>query len=306
MRTQPITGTGLAMSMFQGIAGHRAAGKLAALALFAVAGLTFFAAPAAAERVGAAVPWQMNFQEAATPVMEQVNQFHNLLLVIITGITIFVLVLMLYIAWRFSEKRNPEPSKTTHNTLLEVVWTVVPVLILVVIAIPSFRLMYYQAEVANADMTIKAIGRQWYWTYEYPDHGDFSFDSFMIDDNEIDPEAGQLRKLSVDEEIVLPVGQNVRILVTASDVIHSFAVPAFGIKMDGIPGQLNETWARIDEPGIYYGQCSELCGIGHADMPIAVRAVSEEDFQDWIETQQARHGVEPAGDRQIAQTRASE
>jgi cytochrome c oxidase subunit 2 len=292
--------------MFQGITGHRATGKLATMALFAVAGLMFFAGPAAAERVGAASPWQMGFQEAATPIMEQVTQFHNLLLVIITGITIFVLVLMLYIAWRFSERRNPEPSKTTHNTLLEVVWTVVPVLILVVIAIPSFRLMYYQAEVANADMTIKATGRQWYWTYEYPDHGGFTFDSFMIADDEINPEEGQLRQLSVDEAIVLPVGRNIRIQITASDVLHSFAMPSFGIKTDAIPGRLNETWARIDEPGIYYGQCSELCGVGHAEMPIVVRAVSEEDFQDWIETQQAQHGIEPAGDRQIAQTRASE
>lgn len=304
MQTKPITD--LDMSMFEGIAGLRPAGRLAAMALSATAGLTMFAAPAAAERVGAASPWQMNFQEAATPIMEQVNDFHNLLLVIITAISLFVLALMIYVCWRFNERRNPNPSKTTHNTLLEVVWTVVPVLILVVIAIPSFRLMYYQAEVVNADMTIKATGRQWYWSYEYPDHGGFSFDSFMVADDEIDPSEGEIRQLSVDQPIVLPAGQTIRIQITASDVLHSFAVPSFGIKTDAVPGRLNETWARIEEPGIYYGQCSEICGVGHANMPIAVRVLPQDEFQNWIETQQARHGVEPEGERNFAQARASE
>src|SRR5690606_12848505 len=182
-------------------------------------------------------------------------------------------------------KRNPEPSRTTHNTLVEVLWTVVPVVILVGIAIPSFKLLYYLDRVEEADMTIKVIGRQWYWTYEYPDHGNFAFDSNMIPEDQIQP--GQLRLLEVDNRIVLPVDTNVRILVTASDVLHSFAVPAFGIKKDAVPGRINETWVRVDREGVYYGQCSELCGVNHAYMPIAVEVVSKERFAEWVEKAQA-------------------
>lgn len=277
-------------------------GRLGAMAAAAAAPASgLLGAPAAAAAEGRPEPWQLGLQEAATPVMEQVQSFHNLLLVIITVITVFVLGLLLFVCLRFNERANPEPSKTTHNTFLEIAWTAVPVIILVVIAIPSFKLLYYQDTVVDADMTIKATGRQWYWSYEYPDHGGFQFDSFLIPDDEIDESKGQIRQLSVDNPIVLPVDTNVRIQITASDVLHAFAVPAFGIKMDAIPGQLNETWARIHEPGTYYGQCSELCGVGHAEMPIVVKAVEKDAFRDWVETKQAEHGVEPARARRLAE-----
>ena len=272
----------------------KAAPRLAAL----FGGLAAFADSAAAETLGKPEPWQMGLQEAATPVMEQIQSFHNLLLVIITAITIFVLALLLYVSYRFHEKRNPKPSKTSHNTLLEVAWTAVPVIILVIIAIPSFKLLYYEDQVVDSEMTVKAIGRQWYWSYAYPDHGDFKFDSFMVADDEISGD--QIRQLSVDSPLVLPAKTNIRIQITASDVLHSFAMPSFGIKTDAVPGQLNETWARIPEPGMYYGQCSEICGTGHADMPIAVKVLPKDEFQTWIETQQAKHGIETQSDRQLA------
>ncbi len=230
-------------------------------------------------------PWEMMLQPAASSTGQRVGDFHNMLLIVITLITLLVLVLLLYVIFRFNAKRNPEPSRTTHNTLVEVLWTVVPVIILVGIAIPSFKLLYYLDRVEEADMTIKVIGRQWYWTYEYPDHGNFAFDSNMIPEDQIQP--GQLRLLEVDNRIVLPVDTNVRILVTASDVLHSFAVPAFGIKKDAVPGRINETWVRVDREGVYYGQCSELCGVNHAYMPIAVEVVSKERFAEWVEKAQA-------------------
>ena len=289
------------MTMFKGIArkgftdaagtGARSAlrGALAGCAALLVA---LGAAPAAAA-TGKPEPWQMGFQEAATPVMEQVASFHNLLLVIITAIVIFVAGLLLYVVFRYHETRNPKPSKTTHNTLIEVIWTAVPVIILVVIAIPSFKLLYFQDKAVNAEMTVKAIGRQWYWSYEYPDHGGFTLDAFMVPDDEIDPSESEIRQLSTDTAVVLPVDTNVRILTTSSDVLHSFAVPSFGVKTDAVPGQLNETWVRVQEPGTYYGQCSELCGVGHNAMPIEIKAVSKDEFQSWIETQQANNGIEP-------------
>ena len=259
------------------------------------------AAPAAAQVEGRAENWQMGLQEAATPVMEQVQSFHNLLLVITTLIVIFVAGLLGYAAYRFDEKRNPTPSKTTHNTVLEIAWTAIPVIILVVIAIPSFKLLYYQDQVAEADMTVKVTGRQWYWSYAYPDHGDFQYDSFPLSADEVNPDEGTYRNLSVDNELVVPVNTDIRIYVTASDVLHSFAMPSFGIKVDAVPGQLNETWARITEPGTYYGQCSEICGVGHAYMPIVVKALPQDEFQDWIETRQARHGIETDKQRQVAE-----
>lgn len=291
--------------MLNGIAGHFGLGRLAAVTGGLAAGLLLLSQPAAAQ-TGKPEPWQLGLQEAATPVMEQVQDFHNLLLIIITAITLFVLGLLLFVCFRFNEKANPTPSKTTHNTLIEIVWTAVPVIILVVIAIPSFKLLYYQDTVVDSEMTVKAIGRQWYWSYEYPDHGGFQFDSFMIPDDEIDPEAGQIRQLSVDSALVLPAETDVRIQITASDVLHSFAVPAFGVKTDAIPGQLNETWVRVEEPGTYYGQCSELCGVGHADMPIMVKAVPRDEFEDWIETQQAAHGIETTDERRLAEAATAE
>ena len=239
----------------------------------------------AAGTAGAAEPqpWQMGFQPAASPVMEEIHAFNNLLLWIISGIVVFVLGLLLYVMWRFSEKRNPTPSKTTHNTLIEVVWTVVPVIILVIIAIPSFRLLYLtdRDPENEIEMTIKAIGHQWYWSYEFPDHGNFTFDAYMVADEDL--EDGQRRLLTTDNALVLPVDTNIRILVTASTVIHNFAVPAMGLKMDGVPGRMNETWVRITKEGTYYGQCSELCGTGHAYMPIMIEAVSKDDFGQWVE-----------------------
>lgn len=227
-----------------------------------------------------AVKWQFGFQDAVTPVMRQITDFHNLLLVIIFVIALFVFALILYCAIRFRAKANPVPSTTTHNTLIEVLWTVIPIIILVIVTVPSIKLLYLQRDIPKADFTIKAIGNQWYWTYEYPDHGGMSFDSIMVEEKDLKP--GQPRLLAVDNNIVVPVGKTIRVIVTASDVIHDWAIPAFGVKMDGIPGRLNETWFKVEKTGIYYGQCSELCGIKHAFMPIAVEVVSEQKFKEWL------------------------
>ena len=227
------------------------------------------------------LPWQMGFQPAASTTMERINDFHNLLLVIITAIAVFVLLLLLYVMYRFAERRNPTPAKTTHNTMLEVLWTTVPVIILVVIAIPSFRLLYYSDRAEDAEMTLKAIGHQWYWSYEYPDQGNLAFDAVMLTDDEL--AEGQRRLLETDNPVVLPVDTKIRLLVTADDVIHSFAVPAFGVKLDANPGTVNETWFEITREGTFYGQCSEICGSGHSYMPIQIKAVSKEEFARWTE-----------------------
>jgi cytochrome c oxidase subunit II len=226
--------------------------------------------------------WQLGFEEAASPTMERIVGFHNLLLIIITLITIFVTVLLLYVMYRFSEKRNPTPSRTTHNTTIEVLWTVIPVIILVIIAIPSFKLLYYADRAEDAEMTIKAIGNQWYWSYEYPDDGNFTFDAIMVETEDLQP--GQYRLLETDNYVVLPVDTKIRLLITASDVLHSFSLPAMGVKLDAVPGRINETWMEIRREGTFYGQCSEICGAGHAYMPIAVKAVSKEAYAAWVET----------------------
>ena len=226
-------------------------------------------------------PWQMGFQTPASPVMERISGFNDLLLVIILSILGFVLALMGYVLWRFNAKRNPVPSKNVHNTPVEIVWTVVPIMILGVIAIPSFKLLYYMDRAQDAEMTIKAIGNQWYWTYEYPDQGNFAFDAIMLEDDELQP--GQVRLLETDTRVVLPVDTTIRILITASDVLHAWAVPALVVKIDAVPGRLNETWVRIEREGVYYGQCSELCGIRHGFMPITVEAVSKDAFAAWAE-----------------------
>ncbi len=225
--------------------------------------------------------WQLGFQQSVTPVMDNITWFHDFLLYVITAIVIFVLALLVIIMVRFNARANPVPSKTTHNTLIEVVWTVVPVLILVVIAVPSFRLLFFQLNIPQADLTVKATGKQWYWSYSYPDNGKFEFDSLILQDK--DRKAGQPRLLAVDNELVVPVNKVIRVQTTASDVIHSFAVPSFGIKIDAIPGRLNETWFKAEREGVYYGQCSELCGKNHAFMPIAVRVVSDREFSAWVE-----------------------
>ncbi len=226
-------------------------------------------------------PWQIGFQPAASPMMEGVTHMHNLLLVVITCIALFVSGLLSYVMVRFRASRNPIPSKTSHNTLLEVVWTMIPVLVLVVIAIPSLKLLFAMDKAQNASMTVKAIGHQWYWTYEYPEK-QISYDSMMIEDKDIQP--GQIRLLSVDNPIIVPVDTTVRILVTSQDVLHSFAVPSLGIKKDAVPGRLNETWLRIGKEGDYYGQCSELCGIKHGFMPIHVKVVSQGEYDAWVQS----------------------
>jgi len=226
---------------------------------------------------------QLGLQPAATPVMERLTDFHNFILIIITAITIFVLGLLIYIVFRFNEKANPEPKQFSHNTLIEVVWTVIPMVILIIIAIPSFKLLYYMDRTSEPEMTLKVTGYQWYWGFEYPDHNDISFNSYMIPDDEIDLEKGQRRLLSVDSPVVLPVDTNIQVLVTAADVLHSFAIPSFGIKKDAVPGRLNETWININNPGRYYGQCSELCGKDHAFMPAEIIAVPKAEFEAWAE-----------------------
>jgi cytochrome c oxidase subunit 2 len=231
-------------------------------------------------------PWQLGFQDAATNNMTQITTFNDFLLILMTAITLVVLGLMVFVMLRFNAKANPEPSKTTHNTLVEVVWTVVPILILVIIAIPSFRLLYYQRVLPEADMTIKATGYQWYWGYEYPDHGGFAFDSLMLNDDE---RGDQPRLLATDTAMVVPVNTTVRVVVTGADVLHSWAMPAFGVKMDAVPGRLNETWFRAAKTGTYYGQCSELCGIRHAFMPIRVEVVEPDAFASWVSEAQAEY-----------------
>lgn len=229
---------------------------------------------------GQAVPWQMGFQDAFSPVAHDMHDFHNLLLIIITAITLFVLALLIYVVVRFNRKANPTPSKTSHNTLIEILWTVVPILILVAIAVPSFKLLYFGDRVEKADMTLKAVGYQWYWGYEYVDHEGLEFEAVMLEDDE--RSADQPRLLATDNAIVLPIDTNIRLLVTAEDVLHAWAMPAFGVKIDAVPGRLNETWMRIEKEGTYYGQCSELCGSRHGFMPIMVKAVSKEDYAKWL------------------------
>lgn len=225
------------------------------------------------------MPWQIDFQEAASPVMSELYDFHNLLLVISFAIVIFVIFLIVYVVIRFHEKMNKTPEKFTHNIAIEVIWTVIPIIILVIIAIPSFRILKMVEHTPPADITVKVVGSQWFWTYSYPDH-DIEFDSYIIQDKDL--KAGQLRLLEVDNRLVVPEGAVVKFLITAADVLHSFAVPSLGIKTDAVPGRANETWTKIDKKGVYYGQCSELCGVNHGFMPIAIEVVSKDDFDNWI------------------------
>ncbi len=245
---------------------------------FLVTSVIVFAGGAAL--AGQPEPWQLGLQKGATAVMDNIIWFHDFLLWVITAITVFVLALLIYIAVKFNARANPVPSRTTHNTTIEVIWTVVPVLILVAIAVPSFRLLFYQLNTPPADVTVKATGKQWFWSYSYPD-SKFEFDSLMVQTKDLKP--GQPRLLAVDNEMVVPVNKVVRVLTTGSDVIHAFAVPAFGIKIDSIPGRINETWFKAEREGMYYGQCSELCGKDHAFMPIAVRVVNDAEYTAWIE-----------------------
>jgi cytochrome c oxidase subunit 2 len=261
--------------------------------------LALAASAAALGGAGAALaaqpqPWQMWAQPAASPTMAKIDDLHIYLTLIMVGICLLVFALLFYVIRRFHHTRNPVASKRAHNTPLEIVWTLIPVAILVAVATPSFNLLYYMDRTAEADMTVKVIGHQWYWSYEYPDHGGVALDSFMKFDEELEP--GDPRLLAVDEPMRVPVGATVRLLLTADDVIHSWAVPALGIKSDTVPGRLAETWMRIEEPGVYYGQCSELCGVNHGFMPIEVRALPQAEFDAWIEETRQAQGLPPAGD----------
>lgn len=260
------------------------AGTGAMVALSAMAGAAMAAQP---------TDWQIGFQPSATTVMDDIAWFNDFTLWIVVPVVLFVTALLAICAIRFNAKSNPTPSKTTHHTMIEVVWTVVPILILVIIAVPSFRLLYKELVLPETELTIKATGYQWYWGYEYAEEGmeDVSFDSLMLsnDERKARMEARGLtekdvpRLLSVDNQLVVPVGKNIRIQVTAADVIHAFAMPAFGVKVDAIPGRLNETWFNAERTGVYFGQCSELCGKDHAFMPIAIRVVTQEQFDAWVE-----------------------
>jgi cytochrome c oxidase subunit 2 len=250
------------------------------LIAFLVTGVIVLAGGGAAlAATGQPQPWELGLQQGATPVMDNIIWFHDFLLWIIMAIALFVLVLLVIVMVRFNARANPVPSRTTHNTTIEVIWTVVPVLILVTIAVPSFRLLFYELNVPKADVTVKATGKQWFWTYSYPD-SKFEFDSLMVQDKDL--KAGQPRLLTVDNEMVVPVNKVVKVLTTGADVIHSFAVPSFGIKIDAIPGRVNETWFKVERVGTYYGQCSELCGRDHSFMPIVVHVVSEKDYEAWL------------------------
>ena len=239
--------------------------------------------------------WQMGFQEPASQSMRDIVWFHDYMLVpIIVAISAFVLFLMLYAMVRFRASRNPNPSKRTHNVLVEVVWTLIPCLILIVMAVPSFKVLYSQDEIPKAEVTIKAIGYQWYWGYEYPDEN-IIFDSYMIEDEDL--KEGQPRLLAVDNEVVVPVNKVVKVLITANDVLHAWALPAFGVKRDAMPGRVNETWFKAERTGTFYGQCSELCGIKHAFMPITVRVVSEEEYIEWLNEAKIKFAKEPIEDK---------
>jgi cytochrome c oxidase subunit 2 len=259
--------------------GHRLMG-------LAVAGVALAAGGSAFAEMGQPAPWEYTLQESASPVMDNIVWFHNFLLVLITVITLFVLALLVMVVVKFNARANPVPSRTTHNTLIEVAWTLIPVLILVGIAVPSFRLLFLQLDLPKADLTVKATGKQWYWSYSYPDNGKFEFDSLLVQDK-------KPRLLGVDNEMVVPVNKVIRIQTTGADVIHAFAVPAFGVKIDAIPGRLNETWFKATKTGMFYGQCSELCGKDHAFMPIAVRVVSDQEFAAWVEGAKKKFATNP-------------
>ena len=270
---------------------NRLLGLLAWTGLAVLATAVLMVAPASAEVYGQPVDMQIGLQRAVTPVAHSIQEFYDLVTVIIVVIARFVLGLMLYAMYAFSESRNPNPSRVTHNTFIEVVWTVVPIIILVIIAVPSFKLLNLQYSFPKPDLTIKATGYQWYWGHEYPDQGGFSFDSYMLDDEGrqelIDKGIDAPRNLAVDNDVVVPVNKVVHVLITAEDVLHNWTIPAFGSKMDAVPGRLTATWFKAEREGVYYGQCSELCGINHAFMPIAVRVVSEDVFNKWVEARKA-------------------
>jgi cytochrome c oxidase subunit II len=261
-------------------------------AIAAAVGAVLASAGGALAQLGQPAPWQMDLQEAATPVMERIANFHYILLWIIGAISLFVLALLCFVILRYNARANPVPSRTTHNTLIEVIWTIAPVVILAAIVVPSFKLLFVELDAPKADLTIKATGKQWFWSYSYPDNGNFEFDSLMVQEKDLKP--GQPRLLTVDNEMVVPVNKVVHVLVTGADVIHSFTVPSFGSRIDAIPGRMNETWFKATIPGMFYGQCSELCGKDHSFMPIAVRVVREAAFNSWVTTAKQKFATDNA------------
>jgi len=261
----------------------------AASALFVFTAFALFAGPAGADYPR---PWQLGMQAPASEVKDRINSLHDLLLVIITVITLFVLALLVYVMVRFRASAHPTPTRTTHNTMIEILWTVLPVVILVVIAIPSFKLLYFEDRAPDAKMTLKVTGHQWYWSYAYPDNGNVQFDSYMVQPEDLKP--GQMRLLAVDNPVVLPVKTDVRILVNGSDVMHSFFITSLGVQIYAVPGRVNETWVNIDRPGTYYGECNQICGDNHAYMPIEIQAVSAEDFAKWLETAKKKFAAAPS------------
>ncbi len=271
------------------------------VAFAAVAFIALFADAALAQQPH---PWQLGMQPPASPVKEFIGSFHNMLLVIITLITVFVLALLLYTMVRFRAAANPNPSKTSHHTLLEVAWTLVPILILIVIAVPSFRLLYFADKAPEAEMTLKVTGRQWYWNYEYPDQGGFQFDSYMVQESDLKP--GQPRLLEVDNRVVVPVGARVRVLIHGSDVIHSWFLPSLGVQKYAMPGRINETWMQVDRPGVYYGQCNQICGVNHAFMPVAIEAVDKATFDRWVEEAKKRFAQDGSAPLSVAEIRMME
>jgi cytochrome c oxidase subunit II len=262
--------------------------RLIAIAAAACAALVC-AGPALAG-LGQPTPWQMDLQDSASPVMEQIASFHYFLLWVIAAISAFVLALLLIIIVRFNSRANPVPSRTTHYTPIEILWTIVPVIILATIAVPSFRLLFVELDVPTPDLTVKATGKQWFWSYNYPDNGNFEFDSLMVAEKDL--KAGQPRLLTADNDMVVPVNKVVHVLVTGADVIHSFAVPSFGIRIDAVPGRINETWFKATIEGMFYGQCSELCGKDHSFMPISVRVVNDSDFAAWAASAKQKYATD--------------
>ena len=262
------------------------------LIAFVVTGVTVIASGGVAlAGLGQPTPWELGLQTSASPVMDDIVWFHDFLLWLTVAITLFVLALLAIVVVKFNARANPVPSRTTHNTAIEIIWTVVPVLILVTIAVPSFRLLFYQLKVPSADLTVKVTGKQWFWSYSYPD-SKFEFDSLMLQEKDRKPD--QPRRLAVDHEMVVPVNKVVRVQVIGADVIHSFSVPSFGIKIDAVPGRLNETWFKAEREGMYYGQCSQLCGRDHAFMPIAVHVVSEKEYTAWLEQAKKKYATDNA------------
>lgn len=227
------------------------------------------------------VPWQMHFQEPATEIMAELIKLHDFIMIFMVGIVLVVLGLLVYVCLKFNRKANPIPAKFSHNAPAEIIWTIIPVIILVIIAIPSFELLKKEETEPEADMTIKVVGHQWYWSYQYVDHGGFEFDSYMLKGDDL--RDSDYRLLEVDNRVVIPVGKTVRFLITAGDVLHSFTIPSMGFKKDAVPGRTNQVYAKVERTGVYYGQCSELCGVDHGFMPIAIEVVEEEDFKNWVD-----------------------